>query len=302
MSKLMPVGKWTFEVDTQMGIYPIFSVMIRNRVKHKKAVNIAVVGEAGEGKSYQGIDIARVLDKNFSLSQVVFTFKEFLGLIIHLEHGRPIVFDEPSYAMGKRDWYKDLNKALVLTMESFRFKVHPLIIPVINLNLLDKSIRSYLIQYMVYMIDRGKAIVYRIKAKQSEEGFYKYHLCDLNYEMFDIDKCQKESCLSCQTRSHCKLFRAEYERKKAVTQDERYEQSLTNVEQKELESRDFTTKQFMELIDLYKKEMVNEREELEAIRIRSVLLTRENVKIGKDKANFLRKHYLFQESLKQPNI
>ena len=81
-----------------------------------------VTGEPGEGKSYQAIDLCRVLQgktksgkDRFKINQVVFTYKQYMKLIIRLRMGLPIVFDEPSYAMGKRDWYLDLNKALVLS-------------------------------------------------------------------------------------------------------------------------------------------------------------------------------------------
>jgi len=295
--KTIKVGKYAYLKDMDRGVYPVFSREIRRRVRNKKAVNIAVVGEAGEGKSYIGIQIARMIHPNFKVKQVIFGLKEYLLLTLRLGMGKPIVFDEPSYAMGKRDWYKEINKVLVLSIESSRFKVHPLIIPVINLNLLDKSIRSYLIQYLVHVLDRGKAIVYRIRAAQHKDGFYRYHMCNIHYGMMDNNKCKKDSCLGCRKIMGCKLMRAQYERKKALTQDARYESSLVEAEKKELSSKDFTTKQFMGLIDRYHSEMCNENGELEAVRIRTVLLVKEQVRIGKDKANFLRQHYLYTRSL-----
>ena len=35
-----------------------------------------------------------------------------------MKMGKCIVFDEPSYALGKRDWYKEIQKVLVHTIES----------------------------------------------------------------------------------------------------------------------------------------------------------------------------------------
>jgi hypothetical protein len=44
-------------------------------------------------------------DKNFSIEkQVVFSFREFLEAVLELKSGKPIVFDEPSYAISKHDW------------------------------------------------------------------------------------------------------------------------------------------------------------------------------------------------------
>jgi len=143
-----------------------------------------------EGRTRSGKD-------RFKLDQVVFTYKQYLRLILKLRMGKPIIFDEPSYAMGKRDWYKELNKALVLTIESQRFKVHPLFIPIINKALLDKTLRSYLIQFQIEMRDRGNAIAYRIYPSQHTEKIYRYTFCKLEYEMFDNHLCKRDSCLDC---------------------------------------------------------------------------------------------------------
>ena len=156
--KVMNFGGWETLVNKEVAVAPYLSSLLRKRVHKKQATNIVVTGEPGEGKSYEACDIARVnmgltktgMDR-FKLKQVVFTYSQYLGLIIDLPMGYPIVFDEPSFAMGKRDWYKELNKALVLTIESQRFKVHPLFIPIINKSLLDKTIRNYLIQFQIEM-------------------------------------------------------------------------------------------------------------------------------------------------------
>ena len=132
---------WVCKVDANRGIAPVFSRELQRRVNKKLASNTAVVGEAGIGKSYMAIQMARILDPNMTIEQVVFTYSEYLKVLMELKMGKPIVFDEPSYAMGKREWYKQVNQALVKTMESQRFMVKPLFISVININLLDKTIR-----------------------------------------------------------------------------------------------------------------------------------------------------------------
>jgi hypothetical protein len=238
---------WETYVNKDVGYAPYFSAMLNRRVNRKQATNIVVTGEPGEGKSYHASDICRVLagrtksgKDRFKIKQVVFTFKEYMSLILSLPMGKPIVFDEPSYAMGKRDWYKELNKALVLTIESQRFKVHPLFIPIINKALLDKTLRSYLIQFQVEMRDRGRAVVYRIYPSQHTEKIYRYTMCELEFGLFDNYLCNKESCLDCNKLQSCEIFRAQYERKKASIQEQRYEQAYddaTKQESKELTNR-----------------------------------------------------------------
>jgi len=81
--------------------------------------------------------------------------------MIKLREGQVIVLDEPEYVAGHREWYRDQNRALVSTMRSGRFKVHPVFLPIINKSLLDKVIREHLLQYMVVLEDRGEGTVYQ---------------------------------------------------------------------------------------------------------------------------------------------
>lgn len=228
-------------VNKDISYAPYFQNLLRKRVRNKQSTICVVTGPAGEGKSYMAIDICRVFEgftktgiDRFKLRQVVFTYKGYLDLITNLELGRAIVFDEPSYAIGKREWYQQLNKALVLTMESQRFKIHPLFIPVINKSLLDKTVRSYLIQYQIIMRKRGLADVYEISPSQRDTKIYRYFLCRLEYKMLDLDLCDRDSCLGCEKLNDgCNIFRARYERKKAKIQDKRYESAKEMAQTKE---------------------------------------------------------------------
>lgn len=223
---------YEFLQSALLSVGPYFQNMLSSRVHHKLATNVVITGEAGIGKSYMAMDICRILEgltadgkDRFTIDQVVFTYKEFMELVIKLKPGKAIIFDEPSYAMGKREWYKDLNRALTQTIESFRFKVHPLFIPIINKNLLDKTIREYLLQFQINMTGRGQAQVYRLKPSPFVEKIYHETFCELHIYMLDLDKCQRPSCLGCDKVMTCSLFRAQYERKKASIQETRYEQA-----------------------------------------------------------------------------
>jgi len=242
--KLVNFHGWEFLQSGRLGVGPYFSSALQHRINKKLATNIVVCGEPGIGKSYETMDLCRVLEgltpsgkDRFSLDQVVFTYAQFMDLVLKLPSGKPIIFDEPSYAMGKREWYKELNKALTQTIESFRFKVHPLFIPIINKVLLDKIIRDHLIQYQVHVTDRGKATVYRLKPSQFIEKIYHEHFCELHYKLFDNDQCDRESCLGCNKVYECQLFRARYERKKAEIQDSRYESAKEQAERTESKMR-----------------------------------------------------------------
>lgn len=240
----MLIGKHYFARDVGSGLYPVFSLELNRRVKNKEATNIVVVGEAGSGKSFTGIQIALTINKLFGVNQIIFNYKEYIEEIQDGKMGMPIVFDEPSYAMGKHEWYNQINRALVKTVESQRFLVRPLIIPIINLNLLDKTIRNYLIQFQVHVVARGKARVYRMHPGQHVDKVYRYLFCTIQYPILSPE-CPKNSCLSCRDLPGCSLLRAQYERKKARTQLGRYDEGLELASK--LEASEITLERMVEL-------------------------------------------------------
>lgn len=290
-SKLVNYHGWKVYQDYANGYGPYFLNTIMERIHQKKAVNTVVTGEAGEGKSYMACDICRVVMGygKFSLEQVVFTYNSFMDLIVKLPAGYPIVFDEPSYAIGKRDWYKTLNKILVLTIESKRFKRHPVFFPIINKSLLDKTIRSHLLQFQVNVIDRGKASVYRIRASQFVEKVYHKWFCDLEYSLFDNDKCNRDSCLDCSQLMSCNLFRACYERKKASIQDARYLQAREVSEREEIKR--YSMQQLENLAYAIREKYIL-KGKLDVAELRIVMEDDYGVRLSQSKAYELRKRLL----------
>jgi ABC-type dipeptide/oligopeptide/nickel transport system ATPase component len=257
---------------------------------------ICVVGEAGSSKSYTAIQIARNIDKRFGIDQIIFRYSEYCKELARNKHGVPIVFDEPSYAMGKREWYKEINQALVKTIESQRFLVRPLIIPIININLLDKTLRDYLVIFQVHITARGKGLVYRIRASQGEDKIYRYLMCRLDYPVLDASKCQREleakqedknksSCIDCKDIDSCTLLRAQYERKKMAVQLARYEQDEEQARTKE--AKEFTDDQMLSMIEPYLEE-AKDGERVIATKLRSLFYTKLGIKIGHNKAYALK--------------
>ena len=269
--KPLKLGRTVYKANKSAGFFPYFSLSLRQRIKRKLASNIAVVGEAGIGKSYAAITYCLALDRKFTIDQVVFTYREYMHLIRTLPMGRHIVFDEPSYAMGKRDWYKEINKVLVQTIESQRFKVHPLWIPIINLTLLDKTVREHLLQYVVLVLNRGFAYVYRLYPSQWEDKIYHPYFCSLRFPI--VGTCKRDSCLGCKKlKKECMEFRAQYERKKATVQDRRYAQAED--EAAKLESKEFTTAQLAKLAYSMKVEFVDEDGKIVVRKMRAILQRR----------------------------
>jgi len=253
------INKVKFWQNKSQDIEPVFTKMLRRRIRKKKSVIITVVGAAGEGKSYLAMQICRAIDRHFGslksrynkydpiykLPQIVFTYKKYMEILLAIAPGRAILFDEPSFCMSKRDWHQEINKALMKVVESQRFLCKPLIIPIINAALLDKTLRSYLIQFQVTMMDRGRAIVYAVDPSTRTEKVYHKTFCILKYNLIEHNKCNKASCLSCRKLEGCQLMRARYEKKKASIQLPRYEADLFDARKQE--TKEMSIKELTEL-------------------------------------------------------
>ncbi|MHC1587690.1 MAG: hypothetical protein ACXQTX_04375 [Candidatus Syntropharchaeia archaeon] len=225
----------------ELGVGQYFSNLIMKRINQQKPCNVVFQGEAGISKSYSAIQLARFLQPDFSIDQVVFTYAEFQEAMIKFKEGKIIVLEEPEYVAGHRDWYQLQNKALVSTMRSGRFKVHPVFIPCINKRLLDKVVRENLLQFMVHLEDRGMATVYRFTPSRFENKTYTRELCKLRIEMLDVSKCQRQWCYSCERfkDDSCKLLRAQYEHKRQRIQDQRYREDLERAKKEQQKRKSF---------------------------------------------------------------
>lgn len=229
-------------INRKAGVYPHFITTVRVRMRDKLANNIVVSGEAGVSKTYTSGFICKLLNRRWNPAEdMVMNFDEYMEEIMHKGKKHvPICFDEPQDALYNRDWQKDINKALVKTMTSQRFRLRPVVIPIINQNLLDINIRKYLLQFHVIMLRRGEGLAYRLTSSQTEDKLYRMRICKLQYGMMDINRCDKDSCLSCRKLTkktptggyECMIWRAIYERKKIIEVNKRDVKSVDEQKRK----------------------------------------------------------------------
>jgi len=210
---------------------------IQGRITKKLSTKIIVVGEAGISKTYTALAIAEFFDKRFGVNEVIFGHRDYMELTLKLRAGRWIVLDEPSYVLGKREWYNELNKILVQTIESDRYRVHPLLIPIISKDLLDKTLREHLIQFMIIMYDLGSGEIYRLSRDHFNDKVLYHHVCGLKILTPKRNlqaECSKHTCLECSKLPDCnKFIWPKYERKRNEIQMQRYKQGMEDIESKE---------------------------------------------------------------------
>ena len=287
----------------QSSVAPYFSNMVTRSINEKRACNVVFTGHAGVGKSYLAINVARTIEgrykteegkwkDRFTIDQVVFTFSDFMKLVTDLKMGKIIMFDEPSYSLSKREWFKDANKILCKTIESMRFKIHPLFLCIINKSLLDKSIRDHLIQYQVNVVNRGRANVYKLNPSQFQDKMFHGTFCQLHHGLLDKDECAhtrggswRSSCLGCKFIETCMVFRAQYERKKRDIQDERYEQAREQAQKVEAKVRSIPE---LERLALSIKEQWLVDDRVHVQKLRTALSDSYGVHVSADKAYRLR--------------
>lgn len=214
-----------------VGLY--FSNIIRGRVNHQKPCNTIVTGEAGISKTYTCLSLARYIQPSFTIKQVTFEYSEFLDRFTNEAEGHVLVPDEPEYLVSARDWYKDINKILIQTLRSGRWKVHPLFIPCLNKSMLDLVIRKYLLQFHVHMDNRGEGTVYKLVPSAFDDSVFHKTICNIRLEMLDRSECGRQWCLSCDKIETCDLLRAQYERKRRDVQSKRYREDEMRAKAKE---------------------------------------------------------------------
>lgn len=270
-------------IDKNNNFFPKFTLELRQRARQKLAVNIMVSGEAGIGKSMMGIQIAQCLKSIFDVEkQVVYTYSKYIEAVMELRRGLPILFDEPTRALGHRTWYNEAQQVLVKTMESQRFMGHPVILPIINPVLIDKTVRNYLVQYIVHVYSRGKAIVYRLKPSQREDKTYWNRVCKLEYPLLSSDLCKRDSCLGCGKLNECNILRGQYERKKRrVVMDWYKEDKAQSIER---ESKEITIETIVDEANLLRNKFVDSNNRIDVQKLRVVMRMDKSIILSLNKA------------------
>lgn len=301
--KRINIGGWEELQSEDLGYGPYFTNEISYRMHRQYANNIIFTGEAGVGKSYTAWDVARLITNKFMVEDIVSTYTEYMEQLLkkHREHV-PIGFDEPQYALDKRDWYNQINKALIKTMTSQRFRLRPIFIPIINLSMLDKVLRSYLIQFHVILNDRGIGYSYRLIPSQIEDKLYRYRICKIEFGLFDSDLCDKPSCLTCGELKTCPIFRAQYERKKASWQLERDEGQLEesrNRDREQIMTDEIMVNCVIDNVDLCRNPKNNS---IDPNRIVALIREKLKFRIGKSRGYEIRGQVYFKKPEWAPQI
>ena len=208
---------------------------LKERKRKNKAIMMAVVGSQGDGKTYFGITLAKILDPNFKIrdapapdpteddSQLCFTRSHLMYLLGEdspLKRGQVIILDEAHDALGARGFQGREQIDLINHIATIRSKGFIFMFITLQTAMMDKIARDYVINYRVNMVHPGFAKVYGSyfpffgkKAITPGKGTLKLPLPDEGL-------CNWTDCLTCsyvklsKGEDRCMTIRAIYEGRK----------------------------------------------------------------------------------------
>lgn len=260
-------------INYDAGIYPFFRDILKTRITQGKANVILVCGEPGIGKSYLLLKLFTAIDPTFNVDRVCWDYPQFHKAIQKLKRGQCIMLDESAWAVHMRDWHQQVNRAIVKLLQTWRFMMIPLGISTINANLLDKTVRRYLLSFKLIVTDRGYAKIYRIQASQFKDEVYHHNLGELYTGLPD------------------KTLIDVYEAKKAKYQKEQYRLDALKIKQKQ------QTEKPVELLIMeglkHLTELTDEKGKIRKFKVMKLL------HISEWKARFVKEG--IEEALKQSN-
>lgn len=104
---------------------------------------IVIIGRPNSGKSYAGLWMCRILDKNFSVENIVFSAGQFIKNIIDSKgKGNAIMFDDAGIALFRRDAMTKEVKEMAKVFQSYRFKNCITVVTLPNLKDLENVVVS----------------------------------------------------------------------------------------------------------------------------------------------------------------
>lgn len=161
----MPKFKCKDHVITMDRVLSQNLTAIRDDLRKDRDCLIIVDGYEGSGKSTLTLQMAKFIDHDLTIDNVVFTPEEFRERVMKAKKGTVIVYDEAITGSRSASWAKDINKALVEMMAQVRQK---------NLCIF-MVIPTFFEMQKYYAIHRSKALVHVYTDRMGTRGFFQVY-------------------------------------------------------------------------------------------------------------------------------
>ncbi len=122
---------------------------IENRIAENRNANMIFVGDTGSGKSYSSIALAEQVDPNFWVDRIVFTARDFIGLVnSDLPKGSVVIFDDAGLGIPAREWQGMSAKIFGKLFQGFRYKNLISLITVPDISFIERQSRMLMHLYL----------------------------------------------------------------------------------------------------------------------------------------------------------
>lgn len=149
-----------------------FGKILRKNLREDDQNIVGVIGQPGSGKSTIAMNIARLIDPNWSLeSGYVYDFEDFKEKLAENSTNQVFLFDEASLVVNAKDAMKNDSKLMIGMLDTCRSRHNSIIFVLPGFEDLNKAIRERLCQYRVYCASRKEHIV----PGYSGRGFFKLY-------------------------------------------------------------------------------------------------------------------------------
>lgn len=133
---------------------------VRERQRDNMDTVIAVTGRKGKGKSTLAFRLARALDQDFTLQQVVYRAADMADLFVTLRTKQAAMYDEAALGLLSTDWATTEAKALVAMVTILRPKRLTMILCLPKFRRLNAAFREDLVDLWIKINRRGYAVVH----------------------------------------------------------------------------------------------------------------------------------------------
>jgi hypothetical protein len=151
----------------------------RRHERHKNLLMCSTGQSLGIGKTYWMLSAFEKMYPDFTVDQIVFVPKQFWTILNELPSGEwaGVLWDDPTKGLQKRDWYKEVNKAVTsFAKTASRYRMRDLGFALPSFDDLDIALREIMV-LEAQMKEAGLAKVHRIKRnKFGTPPFWKPYL------------------------------------------------------------------------------------------------------------------------------
>jgi len=221
------------------GESPWFFNSIQASITKQESIVILLTGPPGKGKTYAGMRIAEIFDKNFDPDiQCVMDRLDTMRLIsglYRLKRGQIILIDESQFGMGARRWGEKEQQELMEFLAAARYLGLIIIIVSLHISMIDSIARKHIIKHHIHIEERGRGVVYLLQMGRfmRDAHYYPPRKGQILLQLPNYGLCAAPTCLTCKHKDTCMTIRARYERTKIAFLVARAKKSAEMAEQRE---------------------------------------------------------------------